>query len=79
MTEKDMQMSKDSVDSNVRLICSDGEILVAKILFVCEEDEGVIYDLVSTNKELNYEKCDKQPSYWTNFREIVRVELVKSS
>lgn len=75
MTEIDLQLLKASIDKVVRITCSDGEILLAKVHFVSDEDQDVIYDLVSTTKESHYEERDEQPAYRVQFREITKVEL----
>ncbi len=74
MTESDLQVLKASVDKVVRIISFDGETMLAKVRAVSEEDEDVIYDLVSTTKESQYEKHDEQPAYLIRFRDIKRVE-----
>jgi len=72
VTESDLQLLKASIDRVVKITCSDGEILVAKIHAISDED--VIYDLVSTTKESHYEKRDEQPAYLIGFRDIEKVE-----
>lgn len=67
----------DSVDKVVRITCSNGEIMLARIHFVSDEDQDVIYDLVSTTKESQYEKHDVQPAYLIKFKDIDRVERSK--
>ncbi len=74
MREADLQLLKASVDKIVRIICADGESMLARVLFVSDEDQDVIYDLVSTTKESQYEKHDDQPAYRVEFRDIERVE-----
>lgn len=78
VTETDLQQLKASIDKVVKIICSDGEILVAKVHAVSEEDEDVIYDLISTTNESRYEKRDEQPVYLINFKDIKRVEAIES-
>ncbi|MGI9071162.1 MAG: hypothetical protein ACR2JB_07545 [Bryobacteraceae bacterium] len=56
----------------------DGEVMVAKILFISEYEQDVIYDLVSTSRESQYEKPDKQPAYRIRFEEIGAVEPIDS-
>jgi hypothetical protein len=78
MTEADLNLLKANVDKVVKIVCFDGESLLAKVHFVSDEDEDVIYDLVSTTKESQYEKHDEQPAYLIKFREINRVEPVQN-
>jgi hypothetical protein len=74
MDAETLQTLKIQVDKIAKIICFDGEVIVAKILFVSETEEDVIYDLVSTNRESQYEKHDKQPAYQVCFRDIKSVE-----
>jgi hypothetical protein len=74
VTENDLQLPKASIDKLVTITCSDGEVLLAKVHAVSDEDEDVIYDLVSTTKESHYEKRDEQPAYLIPFGDIDRVE-----
>jgi hypothetical protein len=79
MREWDLQLLMASVDRVVRIVCHDGESMLAKVHAVSEEDEDVIYDLVSTTKESLYEKQDEQPAFLIKFEEIQRVEPFESS
>lgn len=74
MTELDLHVLRASVDQVVKIICFDGEIILAKIHTVSDQDEDVVYDLISTTKESQYETHDEQPAYLIKFSEIERVE-----
>ena len=74
MTADDLQLLKASVDKVVRIICRDGERILAKVHAVSSEENDVIYDLISTTKESQYEKHDEQPAYLIPFSEIDHVE-----
>lgn len=74
MDENDLRLLKSSVDKLVRIRCSDGEVLVAKVLFVWDEYSDVSYDLVSTNREDKYEKCGPEAAHTISFQDIVCVE-----
>lgn len=76
MTREDLQLLKGNIDKIVRIVCTDGEVLVARVHAVSDEDEDVIYDLISTTKETHYGKTGKQPAYLIRYRDIVRVEAV---
>jgi len=69
---------KANVDKLVKINSFDGEVIVAKVHFVSEEDEDVIYDLVSTSRESQYEKLDQQPAYRIRFQDIESVEIFPS-
>jgi hypothetical protein len=45
---------------------------------VSEEDKDVLYELVSTSREAQYEKFDEQPAYLIKFEEIESVKPVAS-
>jgi hypothetical protein len=78
MTDKDLQILKDNINKLVRIVCVDGEELIAKIVTVSEDEGDIIYELVSTNRESNYEKFDAKPGgYLTPFKEIKYVESVQ--
>ncbi len=79
MTETDLQLLKASFGKVVRIICFDGEIMTAKVNAVSEEDGDLIYDLISTTKESQYEKYDKQPAYLITFDQIERVEPLQQT
>jgi len=74
MTANDLQMLKASIDKVVKITCTDGEILIAKVPVVSDEHRDVIYDLASTTRESHYEKRDEQPAYLIGFQDIERIE-----
>ena len=74
MTETDLQLLKSSVDKVVKIVCSNSEQTLARVLVVSDEDQDVIYDLVSTTRESQYEKDDEQPAYLIKFDDIDLVE-----
>ena len=74
MNAKDLETLNASVDKIVRIVTHDGERLLARVVLVSEEDRDLIYELVSTSRESQYEKFDKQPAYRITFDEIASVE-----
>jgi succinylglutamate desuccinylase len=76
MNTKDLETLKANIGKVIEIISRDGETLLAKVVLVSEEDEDVVYDLVSTTRESQYEKFDEQPAYRITFQEI---ESVKTS
>jgi len=74
MTAADLDILKRHIDKTVTIRCIDGEVLAAKILVVSDEDEDIVFDLISTTREDKYEKLDKQPAYLLRFRHIAQVE-----
>ena len=79
MTKNDLDVLTSRIDRLVRIDCIDGEVLVAKILLVAEQEEEIIFDLVSTNRQDKYQKLDKQPAYLLRFKHIASVEVGSSS
>ena len=74
MTAADLQLLKASIDKIVKIHCVDGEAMLAKIHFVADDDGEIIYELISTTKESQYEKHDEQPAYLMRFGDIDHVE-----
>jgi hypothetical protein len=79
MNSKDLATLHANRDKVVKIVTCGGESLFAKIVLVSEEDQDVIYDLISTNQESAYEKFDVQPAYAIDFRDIQSVETVPPS
>jgi hypothetical protein len=79
VTRADFETLQASIDKLVRVRCRDGEIFIGKALFVSEEEQDLIYDLVSTSKESHYEKTDQKPVYRIGFQDIDSVERCQGS
>lgn len=58
----------------VRITFDDGEAVVARVIDVSQEDEDVIYRLISTNRPNRYEKTDVEPTLSASLESIVSVE-----
>jgi hypothetical protein len=76
MTPKDIETLKQNDNRPVRLTTCDGEVMIARVRFVSDSNQDLIYDLVSTTKEFQYEKHDEQPAYRIDFKDIESVEAV---
>ncbi len=76
MNDKDLDLLRSNIDKRVRIICHDGEVIIAKVHFVFDEYEDVVFDLVWTNRESKYEKHDEQPAYAIDFKDIKSVEAL---
>src|SRR5271170_147630 len=74
MNDRDLQTLKENDNRIVRIRTYDGESMIAKVRFVSDLNQDVIYDLVSTTKESQYEKHDEQPAYRIRFEDIESVE-----
>ncbi len=67
MTDQDTELLLRSIDKTVRIECTDGEVILAKIDTVSIEDGEIVFELLSTTDEKKYEKYDKQPAYLMHF------------
>ncbi len=74
MTDRDRELLLRSVDKTVRIECTDGEVILAKIDTVSAEDGEIVFELLSTTDEKKYQKYDRQPAYLMHFDEIASVE-----
>jgi hypothetical protein len=75
MTEKDIQILKDNYSKIVTIKTYDGEVMLAKVRFVSELERDLVYDLISTSRESQYEKHDEQPAYLIKFDDIESVRM----
>ena len=76
MNQIDIETLKQNDNGLVRLTTCDGEVMIARVRFVSDSNQDLIYDLVSTTKESQYEKHDEQPAYCIDFKDIKSVEAV---
>ena len=76
MNDRDVETLKRNDNCLVRITTYDGEVMIARVMFVSESNQDLIYDLVSTTKESQYEKLDEQPAYLIRFNDIESVEPV---
>ena len=51
----DIEFLKTRIDQKVKFHCKDGEVVVGTLHFVSEEDEDVIYDLISSDRLTPYQ------------------------
>ena len=79
MTEQDLLVIKAGVNRIVRILCCDGEVIVAKIHAISDEDQDVICDLLSTSRPDKYEKYSEQPALLIKLVEIDHVEPLYDS
>lgn len=49
------------LNSRVKLCFRDGEVLIADLDFVVEDEDAIVFDLVASNRPHKYEKSDKRP------------------
>lgn len=76
MTHESIALLQQSIDKPVRLTCTDGEVIMAKLILVDPLDEEIVFDMLSTTDESKYEKFDRQPAYLLRFSDISTVDTV---
>jgi hypothetical protein len=76
MTESDVAVLRQNIDKVVRLYCTDGEVISAKIDLVAEDDGEIVYQMLATNQESKpaYVKAGKGAVYLLRFDDVERVE-----
>ena len=52
----------------------DGEVLTADLSLVLEDEDGIIFDLLATNRPEKYGKSVKPPHIFAKIPDIVRCE-----
>lgn len=76
MTSESIALLQQNIGKAVRLTCSDGEVIVAKLVLVDPLDEEIVFEMLSTTDESKYEKFDQQPAYLLRFSDLSRVEAI---
>jgi hypothetical protein len=56
MDTEDIRKLSASVDKKVRIVTTEGETFVAKVLWVDEEHHDLVYDLISTTTPERYKQ-----------------------
>ena len=79
MTPEAIALLQESIGKVVRLSCSDGEVIVARVDLVDPMDEEIVYEMLSTTDESKYEKFDRQPAYLLRFGDVSAVSAVTES
>ena len=52
----DLELLKSRVDRTVQFHCKDGEIFVGTVQFVSDEEQDVIYDVITSNRMARYQQ-----------------------
>jgi hypothetical protein len=66
---------KNNEGKAFRLVFSDGEVTVAKVLHVDDEYEDFIYDLISSTMPREHYQDKENKSYVGKFNELISAEL----
>ncbi len=72
-----LNLLRGYVNKRIRLSFSDGEVLVADLDLVLDDEDAVVFDLVASNKPDKYEKSDKAPHIFAKIGDIVHCELAE--
>lgn len=70
-----VQFLKSRIDLLAKLTCYDGEIMVVKVLTLSEDDQEVVYDLIETNRDQDFDN-GQQPAFLIRFEDIASAEAV---
>lgn len=65
---------KKCANSRVKLTFSDGEILIADLDFVLDDENLIIFDLVLSNRPDKYERSDKRPHISAAISDVIECE-----
>lgn len=79
MTPDELTLLQESIGKAVRLTCTDGEIIVAKIDLVDPIDEEIVYEMLSTTDEYKYKQFDCLPAFLIPFNRISTVDAFAGS
>ena len=74
MDTKDLELLNASIGAAVLLRCTDGEVIVAEILWVSEEHQDMIYDVVTSSRPETYRSTGEKAAYLIPFSEVRSVE-----
>ena len=77
LDQNDLQLLKNRIDRVVQFRCKDGEVIAGTVHFVSEEEQDVIYDLISSNRMSRYESFGNS-AYRLTFEEIDSVTVPES-
>lgn len=75
MNAVDLQVLKANIGHQVILHCTDGETILAELHSVSEEDEDLIYDVVSSSRSKEAVGGKGGPAYLMPLSDVQSVEL----
>lgn len=78
MTEAEIQCLKDNIDKTVKIETTDGERLIAKVLFITHDEEygehEFLYEVVSSNMLRSYADLKNAGGYVLNFDKVLSLK-----
>jgi hypothetical protein len=69
-----LQKLKSLTDSRVKLTFEDGEVVIADLDIVLEEENVLVFDLVMSNRPDKYERSDKRPHILAKVSDVISCE-----
>jgi hypothetical protein len=69
------RLLKDHKGRIVRIVLADGEEAIVRVVYVDEEHEDFVYDLLSTNLGRKYRDVPKEAAYAAKFADLVSARL----
>jgi hypothetical protein len=58
------------LNSRAKLCFRDGEVLIADLGFLVEDEDAIVFDLVTSNRPDKYEKSDKRPHIYAKISDV---------
>lgn len=74
MTSDILEVLKANTDKIVKIACKDGEVLIAKVLYVFDEEGEMVYDLISSSDKSKYEKNEKKSAHLLRLEDVASAE-----
>lgn len=71
-----LEKLKMYVNSRVKLAFRDGEVLIADLDVVLEDENTIVFDLVTSNRPDKYERSDKRPHISATISDVIECERV---
>jgi hypothetical protein len=79
MTFADLERLRSYTDKRVRIVATDGEILLAKIILMQDEYQDFICDVIDTNRDGKYKQPLNSASYTILYNDVVAFELAEGT
>jgi hypothetical protein len=77
MDAHDLEVLKTSRRRELQIRSFDGEVLIATVFLISDEERDVIVELVSSNRPEKYEAMGVHPALLLKFRDIESVQILE--
>ena len=71
-----LEKLKTCANSRVKLTFRDGEILIGDLDVVLEDENVIVFDLVTSNRPDKYERSDKRPHISATISDVTECDRV---